>query len=338
MSDARVETMSEPADRPLPSGRWGITVPLSGVPLAEHPARYAELADLGYTDLWSAEAAGTDGVVPLALGATERRLRLGTAILPAFTRGPALLAQTAATLATAAEGRFVLGLGTSSNVIVENWNSIPFERPYQRMLDTVRFLRRALAGEKITEAYPSFTIKGFRLGAVPTSPVPLLVAALRPRMLALAGREADGAILNWLSPEDCDQVIPHVRQHNPSAEIVARIFVLVHDDPVAARELLRRHVAAYLTVPVYRAFQEWLGRGPALQGLWEAWAAGDRAGALRAIPDEVVDELCIHGSVENCRAGIRRYVEHGVTTPVLALLHDGRDLSKLLAGLAPDAP
>ncbi|MBL7494777.1 LLM class F420-dependent oxidoreductase [Frankia sp. CNm7] len=314
-----------------------MTVPLPGVPLAEHPARYAELADLGYTDLWSAEATGADGIVPLALGATERRLRLGTAILPAFTRGPALLAQTVATLADAAEGRFVLGLGTSSDVIVQNWNSIPFERPYQRMLDTVRFLRQALAGEKVTQEFPSFTVKGFRLGMVPPKPVPILVAALRPRMLGLAGREADGAILNWLSPEDCDTVIPYVREHNPDAEIAARIFVLVNEDPAAARQLLRRHVAAYLTVPVYREFQRWLGREKALAGMWEAWAAGDRAGALAAIPDEVVDELCVHGSIEACRAGVRRYVDHGVTTPVIALLNGGPELPKILAGLSPAA-
>ena len=113
--------------------------------------------------------------------------------------------------------------------------------------------------------------------------------------------------------------------------------MLVHDDPVAARQLLRRQIAAYLTVPVYRAFHEWLGREKALRGLWDGWAAGDRAGAARSIPDEVVDELCVHGSLADCRAGIRRYVEHGVTTPVIALLNDGPDLSKIFAGLAPAA-
>jgi probable F420-dependent oxidoreductase len=312
-----------------------MTIPLGGVPLAAHPERFTELADLGYTDVWSSEATGADGIVPLAMAARERRLRLGSAILPVFTRGPALLAQTAATLAEASEGRFVLGLGTSSNVIVQNWNGVPFERPYQRTLDTVRFLRRALAGEKVSGTFDSFTVEGFRLGSVPKEPVPILVAALRPRMLGLAGREADGAILNWLSPDDCDHVIPHVREHNPTAEIVARIFVMVDEDPASARAKLRRLVASYLTVPVYREFHVWLGRGAALTGMWEAWAAGDRAGALRAIPDEVVDELCIHGSLEACRAGIRRYVEHGVNTPVVALLSDGPDLSALLAGLAP---
>jgi probable F420-dependent oxidoreductase len=312
-----------------------MTIPLDGIPLAEHPALYREIADLGYSDVWSAEATGTDGVIPLALAVPETRLRLGTAILPAFTRGPALLAQTAATLASAAPGRFVLGLGTSSNVIVQNWNSIPFERPYQRMLDTVRFLRRALAGEKITQEYRSFTVTGFRLGVLPDSPPPIMVAALRPKMLGLAGREGDGAILNWLSADDCDQVIPYVRDENAGAAITTRIFVYVHDDPAAARPFLKQVVASYLTVPVYREFHTWLGREKALQGMWDAWAARDRKGALAAIPDEVVDELVVHGTPEECRAGLRRYVEHGVNTPVIALLNSGPDVPKLLAELAP---
>jgi probable F420-dependent oxidoreductase len=319
----------------MTENRWGLTIPLGGVPLAAHPALFAQLADLGYTDVWSAEATGTDGVVPLALAVPERRLRLGTAILPAFTRGPALLAQTAATLADAAPGRFVLGLGTSSDVIVSNWNSVPFERPYQRMLDTVRFLRRALAGEKITDTYPTFAVAGFRLGVLPAVPPPIMVAALRPKMLALAGREADGAILNWLSAGDCGTVIPYVREENPAAAIAARIFVLVHDDPATARPMLKKMISGYLTVPVYRRFQVWLGREKALAGLWEAWAAGDRKAAVEAVPDEVVDELCVHGTLEQCRAGVRRYVEQGVDIPIIALLNGGEGVSTLLAGLAP---
>jgi alkanesulfonate monooxygenase SsuD/methylene tetrahydromethanopterin reductase-like flavin-dependent oxidoreductase (luciferase family) len=203
------------------------------------------------------------------------------------------------------------------------------------MLDTVRFLRRALAGEKITAAYPTFTVSGFRLGVLPAAPPPIMVAALRPRMLALAGREADGAILNWLSAEDCATVIPYVRAENPAAAVAARIYVLVHDDPGVARPMLKKMIAGYLTVPVYRRFQVWLGREKALAGLWEAWAAGDRRAAVEAVPDEVVDELCVHGTLDECRAGVRRYVEHGVDIPVIALLNAGEGGLKLLAGLAP---
>ena len=128
-------------------------------------------------------------------------MRLGIAIIPVYTHGPALLASQVLAMAHAAPGRFALGIGTSSNVIVERWNGIPFEKPYQRARDTLRFLRQALTGEKVTEQYETFEIKGFRLerGLAPAETPPILLAALRPGMLRLAGREADGAIINWLS-------------------------------------------------------------------------------------------------------------------------------------------
>ncbi len=151
--------------------RWGITVPFEDVHLDVHADVYGELAAAGYTDLWSVEAAGADGVTPLAIAAgVKPPLRLGTAIVSAYTRGPALLAQTAAAMADLAPGRFVLGLGASSDVIVRSWNGIDFAQPYQRVRDTVRFLRRALSGEKITGGFDTFDVAGFRLARVPAQP------------------------------------------------------------------------------------------------------------------------------------------------------------------------
>jgi probable F420-dependent oxidoreductase len=300
------------------SERWGITLPLSGPALRDQRDVVASLPDLGYTDAWTGEAGAADGFTPLVLASQwAPALRLGTAIVPAFTRGPATIAMSAATLADLAPGRFALGIGTSSDVIVEAWNGIPFTDPYARVRDTLRFLRAALAGERVDREYPSFTIRGFRLPAAPEPVPPVLVAALRPGMLALAGREGDGAIVNWLTAEDVRTVAPHVRGHGrPDAEIVARIFVLPDVEPERAREIGRRAVAAYLNVPVYRAFHEWLGRTE-LAGMWAAWAAGDRRGALAAIPDHVVDGLILHGSAAEVREKVRAYVEAGVTTPVL---------------------
>ena len=102
-----------------------------------------ELADLGYTDVWSAESDGPDAFTPLALAAAGPRLRLGTAIVPAFTRAPACMAQSVAAMADAAPGRFAFGVGSSSNVIVERWNGVPFVEPYKRVRDVVRFLKDA---------------------------------------------------------------------------------------------------------------------------------------------------------------------------------------------------
>jgi probable F420-dependent oxidoreductase len=300
---------------------FGITIPFDRVPLGEQRERISELADLGYTDAWSAETDGADAFTPLALTSVwSPTLRLGTAIVPAFTRGPAVIAQSAAAMAQAAPGRFVLGMGTSSDVIVSRWNGIPFEEPYKRMRDTLRFLRMAFTGEKVTETFDTFSIRGFRLSAVPEKPVPILVAALREGMLNLAGREGDGAIVNWLSAEDVARVAPIVRAHGEDKEIVARIFVVPSEDTETVRAQARYAIAAYLNVPVYAAFHEWVGRGPLLGAMWEAWKAGDRPAALAAIPDEVVDALIVHGSPEQCRAHIQRYVDNGVTTPVLAVL------------------
>jgi len=250
-------------------------------------------------------------------------LRLGTAIAPAFTRGPATLAMCAATLAAAAPGRFVLGIGTSSNVIVERWNDIPFTAPYAKVRDTVRFLRAALTGEKVAETYETFAVQGFRLGLVPPEPPPILVAALRAGMLRLAGREADGAILNWLSPDDVRTVAPYVHEGGPGKEVAARIFVAPTTDADTARGIAKFAIAAYMTVPVYRAFHEWMGRTEVFQPMWDAWAAGDRKAAVESIPDSVVDDLVVHGSPERCRERIDAYVEAGITTPIVALLPVG---------------
>ncbi len=252
-------------------------------------------------------------------------LRLGTAIVPAFTRGPACMAQSVASLADAAPGRFAFGIGTSSNVIVEGWNGIPFEQPYQRTRDMVRFLRAALAGEKVTMETDSFKVRSFKLGVRPEQPVPILIAALREGMLKLAGREGDGAIINWLSADDVRTVAPivHAAGDGSPKEVVARIFVAPTDDADTVRAMGRFAIAAYLNVPVYAAFHDWMGRGEVLADMWRLWKEGDRKAALAAIPDHVVDELIVWGSPEQCREHIGRYVENGVTTPALAILPFG---------------
>ncbi|WP_432995182.1 LLM class F420-dependent oxidoreductase [Dactylosporangium sp. CA-233914] len=298
-----------------------MTIPLTGIPLPDHAALLKTLPDLGYTDVWSSEVAGTDAFTPLALAsAWAPRLRLGTAIVPVFTRGPGLLAMQAATLAEAAPGRFALGIGASSPVVVGDWNAVPFQRPFERSRDVLRFLRRALAGELVDGDFDTFSVRRFRLERAPQVPPKLLLAGLRARMLRLAAAEADGAILNWLSVEDVATARAELAGAPEGFEVAARIFVCPTQDAGQARAIGRRLIAAYLTVPAYAAFHRWLGRGEVLKPMWDAWAAGDRRGALAAIPDEVVDALIVHGAPADCRAHVERYAAAGVTTPVIALL------------------
>ncbi|MEP6852007.1 MAG: LLM class F420-dependent oxidoreductase [bacterium] len=296
-----------------------MTLPLTGVALAEHEPLVRSLPDWGYTDVWSSEVTGADAFTPLVLAAGwAPTLRLGTAIVPVFTRGPGLIAMSAAALAELAPGRFVLGLGASSPAVVNQWNSVAFDRPLQRTADVLRIVRAALAGERVSADLDTVRVEGLRLERPPAVAPPILLAALRPQMLALAGREADGAILNWLAPDDVAPCLAAV--DNPGAHIVARVFVCPTEDAATARAIGRRLIAAYLTVPAYAAFHEWLGRGPALTAMQAAWAAGDRAGALTALDDDTVDELVVHGAPERCRERVAEYAAAGVDVPVLALV------------------
>jgi len=321
------------------TARWGITVPFDA-PLHEHGAWLGLLAELGYTDVWSAEADGIDGFSPLLLAAAwAPSLRLGTAVIPVYTRGPAVIAQSAAALAEAAPGRVALGIGTSSDIIVGKWNGIPFTEPYRHARDMLRFLKEALAGQRVDRDYGTFAVRGFRLARRVPDPPPLYLAALCPGMLRLAGREADGVIVNWLAAVDVPTVVGEMRAAAGAQAghkvVAARIFVCPTEDAAAARTAGRRAIAAYLNVPVYAEFHRWLGRAAALQGMWDAWQAGDRKAALDAIPDELVDQLIVHGSPRDCREHIRRYVRAGVEVPIIALLGPYGDLSAALRGLAP---
>jgi probable F420-dependent oxidoreductase len=298
--------------------RWGMTLPLGGLPLAEQREIVSSMPDFGYTDAWSAELNGIDAFTPLALAAQwAPPLRLGTAIVGIYSRAPSTLAVQAGTLAALAPGQFIMGIGTSSKVAVEQWNGIPFEKPYQRSRDMLRFLKEALAGGKVSHEYETFSVDGFRLDPAPAIPPALALAALRPGMVRLAAAEAGIAITNWLSPAD----VPQVRAvAGADCELVARIFVCPTEDTDTARYIGRRVIAAYLTVPVYAAFHEWLGRGEIIAPMLAAWNSGDRRGALAAIPDKLVDELVLHGSLEHCRDRVAEYHTTGLDTPVISIL------------------
>jgi len=332
--------------------RWSLSVPMDGFTLAEHAEIARDAERWGYTDAWSFEVDGVDCFSPLAVVAMATGMRVGTAIANVYTRGPATLAVSAAGLAEIAPGRFCLGIGAGSQPIVETWNGGKFDRPATRVREMVQFLRPALAGERVVFRGETFSVDGFRLTRPPTHPIPIHVAALRPGMLRVAGAAADGAVLNWLSPDDVPKSVGVVREAARKAgrdpdgiEITARLMIHV-DPPTPESDLVvRRHITGYLNVPVYRAFHEWLGRTEALLPMWEAWSRGDRKGALAAIPERVVQDLIIRGSMADIRAGIRRYLEAGIDTAFLSLstlepdpARKRQALLDAVRALAPAAP
>jgi probable F420-dependent oxidoreductase len=314
--------------------RWALTLPFTGVPLREHPPLLEQAEAAGYDDLWSGETSGPDGFTPLLLAAAStKRMRLGTGVVNAFTRGPAVLAQHAAAAQDASGGRFCLGIGSSSNVIVERWNGIPFEKPLTKVRETVEALRKVLSGER----GPG----GFKLETAPEPPPPIYIAALRERMLRLAGSLGDGVFVNFLPISGLTTVSAEIHagereagKTEGSSDVLCRFFCV----PQSAEEglpLARWMFAAYGTVPVYAAFFRWLGWSEAIDPMVEAWQAGERERARELAPEDLIREIFIFGEPDEQKARLAEFVAGGITTPVLTPICDPAQLPAMIDALAP---
>jgi probable F420-dependent oxidoreductase len=296
--------------------RLGISIPAETFPMSEIPAVAARAEALGYTDCWSFEVNVFDAFTPLAAAAaTTRGLRLGTAIAPVFFRPPGLLAMQAAAMADLAPGRFVLGVGSSTPVVVQQWMGIPFTAPVTAVRETVVAVRALLAGEKVG---------GMRLGRPPAQPVPIWMAALGERMAAAAQELADGLCLFMVGPG-------LVREIVGDKDSMCRITVIPGQDE-AARALARRLVTTYALVPFYARVMARQGFAEEVGAINERWAAGDRAAAPGQVSDAMLRELVLTGSLDDIAAGLDRYRKAGLGCPVLAITSD---FSRVFEALAP---
>lgn len=281
--------------------------------------------ELGYTDAWSAEVAGADGLAALAaLAQATESIRVGTAIVPVYTRPPALLAMGAATLQDLSRGRFVLGLGTSSSIIVEKWMGAPFRRPLSRLREYVEILQDALTGKKVSFAGDTVNVGGFRLQIDAGAPVPIYLAALGPRACRLAGEIADGVILFLRTPEGVVQSLDWVADGARAAgrdpdelDCVIRIPVALDEDPAVFGFVARRMITAYATVDVYHRSLAAQGFEHETRSIADAWGRGDRDAANRLVTDEMVDRLIVSGDEHACRTRLQAFRDAGVKTPVL---------------------
>jgi probable F420-dependent oxidoreductase len=309
--------------------RWGLTVPLTGIGLTENADLMRRAEAAGYTDLWSGETNGPDGFTPLALAsAWTDQVRLGTGVVGVMQRGRALLAQETAALADASRGRFVLGIGASSDRIIEGWNGMPFEKPLSRMSETIDFLRVALAGERADG--------GFKLERPPEMKVPIILAALRGKMLKLAVEKADGAFTNFLPLEGLPKVAEQIEGAPDGFELLCRFFC-IPGEREQVEPLARFMFSSYITVPVYEAFYRWLGYGEKIDEMVTAWNAKDREKAAQAAPWDLIEEMFIFGSPEQMKERLEAFVAGGITLPVITPITTPDRLGDLIDALAPQA-
>ena len=310
--------------------------------------RVAERVEgLGYESVWVADTgAGPDAFVVSAVAAmVTRRLRIGTAIVPMYTRALSVHAAGAGSVAQLAPGRFILGIGISSETIVDTWGGIPFRRPFTRLRETVAVLRKMLAGERVTFEGKTVRTKNFRLVSPPPAPVPIYIAALMPPMLEVAGEIADGVILNFMPVEAVPRMLAHVRAgaeragRDPSTiEVVSRFQTVVTDDVPAARAAIKQMMGPYFATSVYNRFVAWCGFPDEAREIDAAWRAKDRTRNVAAVTDAMVDRIAIIGSAGHCREQLARFVDAGVTTPMIQpFLFDEAAIWRTFESLAPGA-
>jgi probable F420-dependent oxidoreductase len=259
-----------------------------------------------------------------AVAATTQRITLGTGIVPIYTHTPAVLAASASALAHLAPGRVVLGLGVSSQVMMEQWHGLPFRKPLARTRETVQVLRRMLAGERVEFDGETLSTHGFRLNPPPPVPVPIYLAALRPRMLELAGELADGVILNLVPRNALPRMLEHLATGARRAgrtladlDVVCRFNAVVADDRGAGLELARQFVARYFAAGVYREYFAWCGYEAEARAFEEGFARGDRTATHAAMSDALIGEICLVGDEPACQAQVLRFLANGVTTAVV---------------------
>lgn len=297
-------------------------------------------AELGYRSFWTAETTGPEAFSLLAAaGGAAPGLDLGTGVLALQLRTPPLAAMAAATLqALRPDTDVLLGVGISSPVVTSRWHGAAFgAQPLGQVREYVALVRACLAGEKVTFAGDHYAVKGFRLGLRLGERTPKVVlGALGPRMLALAGEVADGVLLNYLPASHVAWSVEQVRAGEAAAGRApgsCAVHAYVHAG-VADREGAlangRRDLFSYAVVDSYAESFTRAGFGDAVAEVRARHAAGDRDGAVAAVSDEMVDAIDVVGDAALVRATVDAYVEAGVDHPVLMPLPWGPDRRRVV--------
>jgi probable F420-dependent oxidoreductase len=311
-----------------------LDIALTGLalPMAEFPALAREAETRGYRTAWVGEASGAEAIVLSTLIATHTTaIKIANGVIPVQTRTPIVYGQAATTLGHLAPGRFALGLGLSSEIIVGQWHGLPFAPSIQQMREAVQIIRMTAAGERVNFDGKFYRLKNFRLAIPAASPAPrIYLAALGPRMCELAGEVADGVLLNWLPPSAMAASVGHVeagakRAGRSLSDIDVAVYVrtCVTDEAAAVRETLARDITGYAIVSVYARFFAECGFAEEVEAVNAAWKAGDRAGAVKGISERVLDGLGAVGSADFCREQMNAFARTGATPVVLPFAPPG---------------
>jgi len=281
----------------------------------------------GFESIWMTDGNGRmDSLTAAAaIGARTSRVRIGLSIVPVFNRPPPVLAGSAVTLSHIAPNRVVLGVGSSSQTMIERWYGMEFAKPLTRVRETVDLVRRVFTGERT--AYDGETVRshGFRLATPLKGSMPIYIAGLRPRMLELAGEIGDGVVLNLVPAELLSRVLEHVDtgakrsgRRVEDLEIVSLLNAFVTDDIEVGTQAMRRIALGYYSTGVYASFLGWLGRPHEAEQIQAGFAERDREKTNAALADDFVRRLGLVGSAGEVRSRLAEYAKAGIDTVAIA--------------------
>lgn len=327
-----------------------LSLPVAAQPSVDALVEQARLGEeLGYDVAWLPETWGRDAVTTLTSIARDTDdIQVGTSILPVYSRSPALIGQTAATLQEVANGRFRLGLGPSGPIVIENWHGADFGNPLRRTRETVEIVKRVLSGEEVTYDGEYFDLRGFHLRFDPPDPTPPVeTAAMGPKAVELAGRFTDGWHALLLTSEGFDERLQDFERGSQlgsrdrsEQRVNLSVTCCALDEATAAKQLVAQHLAFYVggMGTYYRDNLVRQGHETVANDVYDSWQEGDREAAIGSFPDDLLEELAVWGTPEEARERLERFADRDVDA-VSVSFPRGADLEQIestMRALAPE--
>lgn len=304
--------------------RIAVTLP-AGPDINQTVERIRWAEDNGIPDGWFSDAGAPDTLTQIAaVGHQTRTLRIGVAVTPVYTRSPSVLAASANVIEQVIPGRFIMGLGSSSQTIMGQWNGIPLDKPLTRVKETAQLVKTMLSGAKTDFQGETLSSKGYRQPPQ-ENPTPVYIGCLRPKMIEMAAEVGDGVIFNLWPQGALPKMIEALKRgaekggkNWEDVEVVNRAMVLCTDDKEYGRKLFRAAFGPYYATPVYNKFLAWAGYEDAAATIAEGWAQKDREKTGAALTDELIHEIAIIGNEDEIRERIQADADGGVHTHIIA--------------------
>lgn len=325
-------------------------LPVAAQPSVDAIVSQAQLSEeLGYDTAWLPETWGRNAITTLTCIAREtEEIDIGTSILPVYSRSPALIGQSAATLQEVSEGRFRLGLGPSGPIVIENWHGVDFGNPLRRTRETVDIVKQVLTGEEVTYDGEYFELGGFRLRFdPPEEPPPVETAGMGPKAVELAGRFADGwhALLFTRDGlrdrlEDFDRGSEMGDRDRSEQRVNLSLTCCALDDAEEAKQLVKQHVAFYIggMGTFYRDNLARQGHEETANAIYDNWQDGEKGAAMEALSDDLLEEIAVWGTPEEALGHFEQFTDIDGVDTVSVSFPRGADLDQIDSTVRALAP